>query len=72
MPGYREGTLDLMSRGSSELRLDVEHWARDPYVPDYKNGLLMEWTEDEKYDDLFPYDPLSEARSFIRYLVANN
>ena len=72
MPGYRGGTLDLMSRGSSELRLDVDHWVRDPYVAEHKNGLLMEWTEDEKYDDLFPYDPLSEARRFIRYLVANN
>lgn len=72
MPGYRKGTLDLMCRGSSELLLEVDHWARDPYVPEYKDGVLMEWTEDEKYDDLFPYDPLSEARRFIKYLVANN
>ena len=72
MPGYRDEILGLMSRGSSELQLNVDQWVRDPYIAAYKNGLLMEWTEDEKYDELFPYDPLSEARRFIEYLVANN
>ena len=72
MPGHRGGMLELMSRGSSELQLTTDHWSRDPYDAEHKNGLLMEWTEDEKYDDLFLYDPLSEARMFIQYLVANN
>ena len=72
MPGYRNGTLALMTLGSSELKLNSEQWKRDPYDPDYKKGLLMDWTEDEKFDDLFPYDPLSEIRSLIKYVVANN
>jgi hypothetical protein len=28
--------------------------------------------DDEKYDGLFPYHPLSEMRRFIDYIVENN
>ncbi len=72
VPGHRGSILELMSRGSSELQLVTEHWTKDPYDEEYKKGLLMDWTEDEKYDDLFPYDPLTEARKLIQFMVANN
>ncbi len=36
------------------------------------DDLLMDWTEDEKYDNLFPYSALSELRRFERYVIGNN
>ena len=72
VPGSRAGMLYLMSLGSSELQLKAEDWVRDPYDPNRNKGFLMNWTEDEKYDGLFPYHPLSEMRRFVKYVVENN
>ena len=72
VPGNRSGMLYLMSLGSSELQLETEAWDRDPYDSNREKGFLMNWTEDEKYDGLFPYHPLSEMRRFISYVVENN
>ena len=72
VPGNRSGMLYLMSLGSSELQLEAEAWDRDPYDSNREKGFLMNWTEDEKYDGLFPYHPLSEMRRFISYVVENN
>lgn len=71
-PGSRGGALGIMQLGSSELKLEADEWVRDPYDPDRKKGFLMNWTEDEKYDGLFPYHPLSEVRQFVKYVVENN
>lgn len=72
VPGNRSGMLYLMSLGSSELQLETEAWDRDPYDSNREKGFLMNWAEDEKYDGLFPYHPLSEMRRFINYVVENN
>lgn len=72
VPGKRAGMLYLMSLGSSEIKLQAEQWTRDPYDPDREKGFLMDWTEDEKYDGLFPYHPLSELRKFVRFVIENN
>ena len=61
-----------MKLGSSELQLMADTWERDPYEARRKKGFLMNWTEDEKYDDLFPYHPLSELREFVHYVIENN
>lgn len=72
VPGNRSGMLYLMSLGSSELQLEAETWDRDPYDSNRDKGVLMNWADDEKYDGLFPYHPLSEMRRFIDYVVENN
>lgn len=72
VPGNREAMLYLMTLGSSELQLEAEQWNSDPYDVNRKKGFLMNWTEDEKYDGLFPYHPLSEMRRFISYVIENN
>lgn len=46
-------------------------WKKDPYDPDYRNGMLMNLSEDRKYDSLFPESPLSMCREFVRVLVGN-
>ncbi|WP_408069494.1 hypothetical protein [Butyrivibrio sp. JL13D10] len=72
LEGIRGSALGIMERGSCELRLNAEHWVRDPYDEAYKKGLLMTWEEDEKFDGLFPYHPLSEMRRFVKYVIENN
>lgn len=72
VPGNRSGMLYLMNLGSSELQLMADAWERDPYDAEREKGFLMNWTEDEKYDGLFPYHPLSELRQFVTYVIENN
>lgn len=71
LQGIRDA-LSTLTYGSRELKLDVDKWTKDPYDPDFKEGALMNWQEDEKYDGLFPYHPLSELRRFVKYVVENN
>ena len=68
----RRSAFDIMKCGSRDLKLAADEWERDPFDADIKEGFLMDWTEDEKYDELFPYSPLSELRSFVKYVTANN
>lgn len=68
----RLSALSLMALGSREIKLTTDQWTRDPYDADRQDGFLMNWMEDEKYDELFPYSPLSELRSFVDYVVSNN
>ncbi|MCR5449758.1 MAG: hypothetical protein K6F23_10210 [Solobacterium sp.] len=72
IPGSRADTLNIMALGNSELKLITEQWQRDPYYPDRKSGLLMDWSEDERFDSLFPYSSLSEMRRFVKYIIENN
>ena len=50
----------------------METWQEDPYDPDYKRGFLMNRSEQESFDELFPWHPLSEARRFMRFIAENN
>ena len=61
-----------MKLGSSELKLEADEWKRDPYDANRENGILMNWTEDEKFDPLFPNHPLSEMRRFVKFVIENN
>ena len=64
--------LDVLRNGSSELKLESEEWQKDPYDETFTKGFLMDWTEDEKYDGMFPDHPLSELRRFVNYVIENN
>ena len=68
----RKNVLRIMSCGSRDLKLTADEWERDPFDPESTEEFLMDWTEDEKYDALFPYSPLAELRGFLRYVVENN
>lgn len=68
----RKSVLNIMQRGSRDLKLTTDQWEKDPFDRNIRDGFLMDWTESEKYDELFPYSPLSELRSFVRFVAENN
>ena len=49
----------------------VADWRFDPYDSDYKRGFLMNKSELEEYDELFPLHPLSMTREFVRTVLTN-
>ncbi|SHK66568.1 hypothetical protein [Chryseobacterium polytrichastri] len=44
---------------------DLQNWFEDPYDPTFKEGTLMNKSEQEKYDAEFPQHPLTIARISI-------
>lgn len=50
----------------------MDKWFVDPYDKTFRKGLLMNLSEQPKYDELFPQHPLSEARRFVKYIIENN
>ncbi len=46
-----------------------EGWEKDPYDENLKKGALMNMSEDEQYDTMFPDYPLSLCRGFVRTLL---
>lgn len=48
---------------------DMSKWISDPYDLNYTKGLLMNLSEKEEYDAVFPNHPLSEMRKIIRSII---
>lgn len=73
MTGMRDsvGLQLAMQAGLVEITNDGQFtgWAEDPYDPEYKKGLLMNLSEREGLDGLFPDHPLSQAREFVHALL---
>lgn len=71
-PGFREAAI------KGQLTRDLQGadlqtiWYKDPYDPEFTQGLLMNESEKEKYDIRFPLHPLTEARKLIAALIAQN
>ena len=71
--GLRDATILNKMVSDGEIVLpNMDGWFKDPYDENYKKGLLMNLSEQSKYDVMFPQHPLSETRSFIKYVVENN
>lgn len=47
-------------------------WFKDPYDESFTKGFLRNYSEQEKYDELFPDHPLSHLHRFVNYVVENN
>jgi tetratricopeptide (TPR) repeat protein len=47
-------------------------WSSDPYDPSVSGELLMNLSEQRKYDEVFPEHPLSRARKLVDFVIANN
>ena len=45
---------------------------RDPYDENYKEGFLMNVSEDESMDEQFPDHPLSMLRKYVKWVIENN
>ena len=73
MTGFRDTTImnKLISEGKI-IPPNMDNWMQDPYDLNYKKGLLMNASENAEYDSVFPNHPLSEMRTLIKYLIANN
>lgn len=54
------------------LENPFDGWSRDPYDSDYKKGFLMNLSESRQFDKFFPEHPLSQARTYVSYIVDNN
>lgn len=73
MTGFRDTTI--MNKMINEGKIvppNMDGWFKDPYDENYKKGLLMNLSEQSEYDSMFPQHPLSEIRSFIKYVEENN
>lgn len=73
MTGLRDTTI--MNQMINERKInppDMDGWFKDPYVENYKKGLLMNMSEKEEYDSMFPQHPLSEIRNLVKYIIENN
>jgi len=72
--GERDALGMIIYSKSNNIDIDkaLETWQEDPYDLTYKKGFLMNRSEQEKYDEIFPWHPLSEARKFLRFIAENN
>lgn len=70
MTGVRDSTVfELACREGIVSTSDTSRWASDPYDKDLKRPVLMNISEEERFDKLFPDHPLSQCRSFINIVV---
>ncbi len=72
--GVRDSTALHFFSSANDMSLEevLEIWWEDPYDSEYKKGFLMNMSEQEKLDELFPTHALSEARKLLKYIVENN
>lgn len=50
----------------------LEGWTKDPYDPSRTTGALMNVSEREEFDPMFPAHPLSIARDVVRSILGQN
>jgi hypothetical protein len=62
----REGVASI-----DEKTKEITGWFCDPYDASYRNGALMNFGEQEVFDEHFQFHPLSQARKFIKELLSN-
>jgi hypothetical protein len=72
--GMRDALIADELLASGEVKFGdngLDHWFFDPYDKDYKNGTLMNVSEQEMHDSQFPDHPLTQARIWISNLEKN-
>ena len=72
MTGMRDGQVYAFARNHGYIGPDGSGWMCDPYDGDYARGVLMNMSEDERFDQDFPEHPLSVERGLRDALVALN
>lgn len=68
--GIRAAAVFSALRNKGEIGPEMQGWSRDPYDGAYERGFLMNMSEGEDYDAMFPEDPLSMARAFARCVTS--
>ena len=70
--GARDATVYEYARRENLVTETGKGWFKDPYDENYTKGLVMNLSEDRKYDYSFPKHPLSELRKLVAYIIENN
>lgn len=71
--GLRDSTVyAIYQKKLANKTKPFEGWFKDPYDSSFEKGFLMNESEKEEYDKMFPDHPLSKAREFVKYVVNNN
>ena len=68
MTGIREAEITDSLLQNNELTLSGDNyleWSKDPYKKEFSEGLLMNLSEQENYDSLYPNHALSKARKLL-------
>lgn len=70
MTGMRDTTVwEMAYRQNLVSAHDNKNWWFDPYDKDFKHPFLMNLSEQEDLDALFPEHPLSQCRKFIKLIT---
>jgi len=74
--GTRETTVFEQCRRNNLVTIDertnkINGWNYDPYDENYKQGHLMNLSEQKSLDEYFPNHPLSQCRLFIKEFLEN-
>ena len=70
MTGLRDTTIwELAYREGVVSSTDNSKWCFDPYDKTLKRSYLMNLSEKEEYDEMFPDHPLSQCRKFVKLIT---
>ena len=70
MTGLRDTTIwELACREGIVSSIDKSKWCFDPYDKTLKRPYLMNLSEKEEYDEIFPDHPLSQCRKFVKLII---
>lgn len=68
--GKREATVfEMMCREGLVSISDTSKWSYDPYDKNLHRQCLMNISEEERFDQLFPDHPLTQCREFINLVI---
>ncbi|MBW3088131.1 hypothetical protein KIH77_05225 [Bifidobacterium sp. 82T24] len=70
--GIREAQVYEFARRHGWIDDQGQGWSRDPYDANYRHGILMNLSEDSRFDDSFLDHPLSVIRQLTLMLVRYN
>ena len=73
-PGFRTTAIrrQMEREHAGETGWMEANWSRDPFDPARTEGYLMNLSEKPEYDLRYPLHPLSEARLFLKEIIALN
>ena len=66
----QRGVITLPTGPSSEGPRQLEGYALDPYDPAFDGRTLCSVADDERFDELFPDDPLTVIRGWLKQVAA--
>ena len=66
--GLRDSVVYGIERKRGNVGENFKGWLKDPYDDKINREYVMNLSEYEKYDDMFPQHPLSVARTFVKSL----